>query len=279
MPLLIRIFAEKDAATEKEKSEKLHSKSISERPYSEVGIEVEKGREKDSTSNTGTGTNDNSNNDGIRSRSDSGTSNNSNSGSGSSSSSSSSSGSVNSNATIAHIFDGDMIQLIMQDVIGMTAHGITSSSSSSSSSSTAAGTVTSATSGTSSSSSSSTVFERTLSQEIESKSESSDVKDGIKREDGSKVHEKEEGDRGVEKCSSSGSGSVRESGSSSVREIGSASAGGEDMDRGIKREGGDKDRDSAHGQSDASSLKIELLKVFIDHFKSLCIPSFAVPFF
>jgi hypothetical protein len=126
-----------------------------------------------------------------------GNSNNSNSGSGSNSSSSSSRGGITS-ATIMHIFDSDMIQLVMQDVIGMTSHGISTFT-------TQGG-----------------ALERTTSQDREvEKDKEGESKDGYSR-------------------------------------IDSEERTGEDFEKGGKR---DVDKDSSSGLSDASGLRIELLKV------------------
>ena len=143
----------------------------------------------------------------------------------SSSNSSSSSGRGASSitcSTIVQIFDAEMILLIMQDVIGMTCHGINTSSSSSSSAS-------SATQGGG--------LERTISQDRESR----DAPEGAERD----------ADRDRDRDSKGGSSRIE-----------AEERGGDDLERGRKRDPLGSDKDSSLGQSDAASnLKIELLKV------------------
>lgn len=144
----------------------------------------------------------------------------SNSASNSSSSSSRGASSITC-STIVQIFDAEMILLIMQDVIGMTCHGInTSSSSSSASSATQGG-----------------GLERTISQDRESR----DATEGAERD----------ADRDRDRDSKEGSS-----------RIDAEERGGDDLERGRKRDPLGSEKDSLLGQSDAASnLKIELLKV------------------
>ena len=119
------------------------------------------------------------------------------------SSNNSSSRSSITNSTVLHVFDTDMIQLIMLDVIGMTSHGMGA-----------------ATQGA--------ALERTSSQEYGRDADRDKERD---KEEGKEAYSRSDGD----------------------------DRPGEDLEKGRKKDGGDRDSVSAH--SDTSSLKIELLKV------------------
>ena len=127
-------------------------------------------------------------------------------------------------STIVQIFDAEMILLIMQDVIGMTCHGINTSSSTSS-----------AIQGGG--------LERTTSQDREIR----DPPEGVERD----TDRDRDRDRDRDKDSKEGSSRIE-----------SEERGGDDLERGRKRDPLGSDKDSLVGQSDAASnLKIELLKV------------------
>ena len=187
LPLLIKIFLEKDLDIAKERRNK------------ELEVE-EKGKDGERTgSGAGAGSGDINGSLGSAPPAPVSSSNNgSNSNSNSSNNSNSSSRGGITSATIMHIFDAEMIQLVMQDVIGMTSHGISTF--------TAQG----------------GALERTSSQEREvEKDKEGENKDGYSRLDAEERT-------------------------------------GEDFEKGGKR---DVDKDSSSGLSDASGLRIELLKV------------------
>jgi hypothetical protein len=206
LPLLIKILLEKDDDKKKEKEkEKEKDRKSTDSNHSDG-----RARDKEHTAPSSALTTSNSN---------------SNSNSSSSSSSGRGASSITC-STIVQIFDAEMILLIMQDVIGMTCHGINTSSSSSSSSSSSAS---SATQGGG--------LERTISQDRESR----DAPEGAERD----------ADRDRDRESKEGSSRIE-----------AEERGGDDLERGRKRDPLGSDKDSSLGQSDAASnLKIELLKV------------------
>jgi hypothetical protein len=201
LPLLIKILLEKDDDKKKDKEkEKEKDRKSTDSNHSDG-----RARDKEHTNPSST----------VTISTSSSNSSNSSSGRGASS--------ITCN-TIVQIFDAEMILLIMQDVIGMTCHGINTSSSSSSSSS-----ASSATQGGG--------LERTISQERESR----DAPEGAERDaDRDRDREGKEGSSRIE----------------------AEERGGDDLERGRKRDALGSDKDSSLGQSDAASnLKIELLKV------------------
>ena len=201
MPLLIKIFLDKDAISDSDKRHKeRESNLIRKDSMNDKEREREKEREKESLEDV------------VSATTASNTASNTSSSSNPIASVCAAVRSVNS-GVIAHIFDTEMIQLIMQDVIGMTSHGITSS--------------------TSSSSSGGALLERTLSHD----------------------NEKPDSDNSKEKDEAR----ERETPRETLRETprGLEDGGGDELDRSGK---GD-DKDAINGQSDASNLKIELLKV------------------
>lgn len=201
LPLLIKILLEKDDDKKKEKEKEKEKEK--DRKSRDSNHSDGRARDKDHPAPSSALTTSNSN------------------------SSSSSSGRGTSSitcSTIIQIFDAEMILLIMQDVIGMTCHGINTSSSSSSSAS-----ASSATQGSG--------LERTISQDRESR----DAPEGAERD----------ADRDRDKESKEGSSRIE-----------AEERGGDDLERGRKRDPLGSDKDSSLGQSDAASnLKIELLKV------------------
>ena len=141
---------------------------------------------------------------------------------------------------ISYIFDSEMIHLIMEDLIGMTSHGMTSSSSSS------------------------TGLERTLSQEVEGKVEyvpgMDMVKDSHKEKENEKEKEKEKDkDKDKDKEAEEVVKAINDAEKIGGGGVGGGGGGGDELDKNGKLVG-DKDGGTV-GQSDASSLKIELLKV------------------
>ena len=203
MPLLIKILLEKDDDKDKKKEKEKDKDRKSTDSHHSDG----RGRDKEHSTSSSALINSNSN----------------------SSSSSSSSGRGLGGitcSTIVQIFDAEMILLIMQDVIGMTCHGINNSSSTSSAAQGGGG-----------------GLERTTSQDREGR----DPSEGIERDTD------RERDRERERERESKEGSSR---------IESEERGGDDLERGRKRDPLGSDKDSLVGQSDAASnLKIELLKV------------------
>ena len=111
LPLLIKIFLEKDLDIAKERRNK------------ELEVE-EKGKDGERTGSGDINGSLGSAPPAPVSSSNNGSNSNSNSNSNSSNNSNSSSRGGITSATIMHIFDAEMIQLVMQDVIGMTSHGI-----------------------------------------------------------------------------------------------------------------------------------------------------------
>ena len=183
MPLLIKIFLEKDLD------------NVKERRYKEIDGGEDRGKEGErAVPGEVYGP------QGSVPATTSHSSSSSNSSSNSNSSSSSSSRSSITSSSILHIFDSDMIQLVMQDVIGMTSHGIS--------------TFTTQPLGGS--------LERISSQDRDGeKDKEGESKDGYSR-------------------------------------IDAEERAGEDLEKSGKR---DLDKDSSSVLSDASGLRIELLKV------------------
>ena len=205
MPLLIKILLEKDDDKDKKK-EKDKDRRSTDSHHSDG-----RGRDKEHSSSSSALINSNSNS--------------------SSSSSSSSSGRGLGGitcSTIVQIFDAEMILLIMQDVIGMTCHGINTSSSTSSAAQGGG-------------------LERTTSQDREGR----DPSEGIERDTDRERERDRDRDRDRERDSKEGSSRIE-----------TEERGGDDLERGRKRDPLGSDKDSLVGQSDAASnLKIELLKV------------------
>ena len=203
LPLLIKILLEKDDDKDKKKEKEKDKDRKSTDSHHSDGRGRDRDKEYSASSSALTNNNSNS----------------------SSSSSSSSSGRVLGGitcSTIVQIFDAEMILLIMQDVIGMTCHGINTSSSTSSAAQGGG-------------------LERTTSQDREGR----DPSEGIERDTDI------ERDRDKERDSKEGSSRIE-----------SEERGGDDLERGRKRDPLGSDKDSLVGQSDAASnLKIELLKV------------------
>ena len=238
---MIKIFLDKDVNIETErKKREMQSENNMERKNSvdfqstkkrENSVFVESSKVKshnNNNENTSSNNNDNNNNNSNN--------NNNNNNSNSRSNSFNSNNNNNTNMTItdpiiSYIFDSEMIRLIMEDLIGMTSHGMTSSSSSG------------------------TGLERTLSQEVEGKVENVPGMDTVKdsQKDNEKEKEKDKDkDKEAEEVVKAINDAERIGG-------GGVGGGGDDLDKNGKL-GGDKDGGTA-GQSDASSLKIELLKV------------------
>ena len=200
LPLLIKILLEKDEDKDKKKEKEIDKDK--DRKSTDSHHSDGRGRDKEYSASSSALTNSNSN-------------------SSSSSSSGRGLGGITC-STIVQIFDAEMILLIMQDVIGMTCHGINNSSSTSSAAQGGG-------------------LERTTSQDREGR----DPSEGIERDT------ERERDRDRERDSKEGSSRIE-----------SEERGGDDLERGRKRDPLGSDKDSLVGQSDAASnLKIELLKV------------------